>query len=198
MTSTITKTNICNLALDILHEGPFTDVDADNTANSRWFVRNYEVTRDAEVRKHVWNFAKKRSTLTVDGAAPTFGWSYRYAIPSDCLRVLKLRYDGEFENPSIRHEVEAGYILCDQATSLYLLYIFQITDTTKFDPNFVEALAARLAMKAAHRFTGKQSMVQVAASFYADAIAEARLTNAIEGTPERPYDDDVIAARYST
>lgn len=197
MTSTITKTNICNLALDILHEGPFTDVDADNTANSRWFVRNYEVTRDAEIRKHVWNFAKKRASLTADGTAPTFGWSTRFAVPSDCLRVLQLRYDGEFEGPHVPHEVEAGYILTDQSTTLYLLYLFQITDTTKFDPNFVEALAARLAMKAAHRFTGKQSMVQVAASFYADAISEARLANAIEGTPQKAYDDDVIAARYN-
>lgn len=183
--------------MDMLHEGPFTDVDTDNTANSRWFVRNYEVTRDAEIRKHVWNFAKKRAVVTVDGTAPTFGWSKRYAVPTDCLRVLQLRYDGEFEGATIPFEVEGAYILTEQTATLNLLYLWQITDTTKFDPNFVEALACRLAMKAAHRFTGKQSMVQTAASFYADAISEARLANAIEGTPQRAYDDDVIAARYN-
>lgn len=192
-----TKTDICNLALDMLHEAPFADVDTEGTADSRWFVRNYDVIRDAEVRKHVWNFAKKRAAISADATAPAFGWLKRYARPVDMLRLLQISHDGAFEGPLIPHEVEGDWILTDQSATIYVRYIRQVTDPSDFDPNFVEALACRLALKSAHRFTGKQSMVQTAASFYADAIAEARLANAIEGTPERPYDDDVIAARYA-
>lgn len=191
------KTDICNLALDMLHEAPFTDVDSDDTANSRWFVRNYDVARDAEIRKHVWTFAKKRVAISADATAPAFGWLKRYAKPADMLRLLQISYDGSFEAPLIPHEIEGSWILTDQASTIYVRYVYKVTDPTIFDANFVEALAARLAMKGAHRFTGKQSMVQMVASMYADAISEARLANAIEGTPERAYDDDVISARYS-
>lgn len=197
-----TKTSICNLALDILKEGVATDVDTDATPEANWFVRNFEPTRDSELRKNAWKFAIKRATLTVDATAPAFDWLYRYALPSGCLRLLPLRYDGVYEGSEIPHEIEAHsdgvlYILTNQPTSLKVRYIYQVTDVTKFDPLFVEALAARLAMKSAHRFTGKQSMVATAAEMYNEAIFEARRANALEATPERPYDDDVIAARYT-
>ena len=196
------KTAVCNLALDILLQAPLTNVDTDNTPESRWFVRNYDQVRDAELRKHAWHFAIRRVNVTVDATAPSHGdWLYRYAYPSDCMRILPPRYDGKFEAYPIPHEVEADssgnrWLYTNQTTPLELRYIFQITDVTKFDPLFVDALAAKLAMKGAHRFTGKQSMIETASGMYAEAIAEARRANAIEGIPERPYDDDVIEARY--
>lgn len=199
-----TNTSICNLALDILTQAPMTDIATDGTPEANWFVRNFEPIRDAELRKNPWKFAIKRATITADATAPAFGWSYRYALPSGCLRLLPVRYDGEYEYPLVPHEIEADastgvpWILTDQTTPLYVRYIYQVTDATKFDPLFVQALAARLAMHAAHRFTGKQSMIATAGELYGEAIAEARRANALEATPERPYDDDVIAARYAS
>lgn len=199
---TVTKTSISNMALDILDRAPLTDVDTDNTPESRWFVRNFDITRDAELRKHTWKFAIRRVSLDVDATAPEFDWKYRYQMPDDCLRILPLRYLGEFEGAQIPHEVEANsagtrWILTDQTTPLLLRYVFQVTDVTKFDPLFVQALAAKLAMMMAHRSTGKTTMVQIGSGIYAQAIEDARRANAIEGTPERPYADDVIAARYA-
>lgn len=193
-----TNTSICNLAFDILTQAPMTDITTDGTPEANWFVRNFEPTRDAELRKNPWKFSLKRATISVDASAPAFGWSYRYALPADCIRMLPLTYDGEFEGPPIPHEIEAGWILTDEPTSIKVRYIYQVTDPTKFDPLFVQALAARLAMHAAHRFTGKQSMIATAGELYGEAIAEARRANALEATPERPYDDDVIAARYAS
>lgn len=200
---TTTKTSICNLALDTLTQAPLTDVDTDNTPESRWFVRNYEIARDAEYRAHPWKFATTRASLTVDGTAPAFGWDCRYALPTGYIRLLPLTQDGEIDGMPIPHEIEADastgtlYILTDEPSTLKVRYIKQITDPTKFDPLFVVALGAKLAMMGAHRFTGKQSMLETAAALYSDAIAQARLANAIEGTAQRPAADDVIAARYA-
>lgn len=123
-------------------------------------------------------------------------WTYRYPIPDDCLTFLPLRTDGMFEGMPVSHEVEKGYLLTDSSVA-YARFIQRITDTTRFDPLFVEALSAKLAFKWAHWITGKASMAQTAKALYDDAIARAVRADSFEGTPERPYDDDVIAARYA-
>ncbi len=125
-----------------------------------------------------------------------FGWSYRYPVPSDSLRVLPVSEDGEFEGRQVRHVIEQDYVMTEQSTSMKIRYIQQFTDTTRFDPLFVEALAGRLATKMAHWATGKIAMVGVAADAYKRALDSARTANALEGAPERPLDDDVIDARY--
>lgn len=131
------------------------------------------------------------------GGRGEVGWDWRYPIPDDCLRMLPLRTDGEWDGTPIPHEIEEDYILTDRSTYVDSRYIRQMTDPTKYDALFVQAFAASLAMKGAHRFTGKQSMIEAAKRDYDRAIFEARRANAFEGTPEPAYDDDVIAARYA-
>ena len=128
--------------------------------------------------------------------AEEFGWEHRYPVPSDCLRMLPLREEGEFEGRLIPHEIEQGYILTDKGTELKVRYISEFTDTTRFDPLFVEALAARMAVKMAHWLTGKANMVQIASNAYKEAISKATLANSLESTSERPADEEVIDQRY--
>ncbi len=63
MVSTRTRTSICNLALDALKDMPLSDVDTDATPESRWFLRNYDETLDAELRENVWKFAIRNRRL---------------------------------------------------------------------------------------------------------------------------------------
>lgn len=128
--------------------------------------------------------------------AKDFGWSYRYPVPSDCLRMLPITQDGKFEGRIVPHAIEANYVLTNQSTSLDIRYISQFTDASRFDPLFVEALAARIASKGAHWFTGKISMLAAVAAAYNTAIEKARRANALEATPERPADEDVLDQRY--
>lgn len=193
-----TANDICNMALDVLKEAPLTDYTTDNTSVSRWFVRNYATFRDAELEAHPWRFAMKRAAITVDGTAPDFGWSYRYAVPTDFKRVGYLNYSGVFEADPIPHEVEGSYILTNQSATIDLVYVYAITDTTKFSALFCQALAAAMARALAHWLTGKANMVGIADAAYSQALARARRANALLSTPERPYADDVINARYSS
>lgn len=125
-----------------------------------------------------------------------FGWGYRYPIPADCIRMLPVRLDGEFEGRIVPHEIEQGYILTDQGAEIYARYIQEFTDASRFDPLFKEALAARLATKLAHWLTGKMAMVQLLGASYNTAIDKAKVANALEATPERPADEDVTDQRY--
>lgn len=206
---TITANDVANMALDLLTEAPMTDYTSETTPEALWFQRNFETSRDAEFEEHPWRFAMTRVSLTVNVTAPAFGWSYRYALPSDFMRIGYLNYDGIFENPTIPHEIEGadeadevtaprGWLLCDVSSSIKLVYVRQRTEAEDWASLFVEALAAKMALKLSHWLTGKQSMTQVAALAYSDALKRAKRANALLSTPERPYDNDVIAARYAS
>lgn len=271
---TVTQTQVCNLALDLLKEAPLgaSDLSDDTKAVPRWFNRNWSFARDAVLAAYPWNFAITRAVVeattqaitgitranpavvTYSGAdnfangnvvliddvvgmtqvngqrytvanlntgantfelsdtnssaytayssggtlqiVPAFGWLFRYPVPSDSLRILPLEEEGDFEGAPVLYEVEKGYILTDQSTSINIRYIAQITDPTSWSPVFIQAFAAYLAAAIAPWLTGKTSAWQAAQEVYRARMAEARQIDAMEGVAERPYVDDVIAARY--
>lgn len=97
------------------------------------------------------NFTLDDSVFSGSGAVDTtyalaakFGWAYSIALPSDCLRALE---DGREENKfSDAWVIESGRVLTD-ATEVEFSYVEDVTDTTRFDPLFIEALVVKLAMK---------------------------------------------------
>lgn len=129
------------------------------------------------------------------GGMGDFGWTYRYKLPSNCVRVIRITTDGKFEGPMVEGEVEDGYFLTNQGAPLYLLYAASGLDASYFDPLFKEALSAKLAMKGAHFFTGKTSYLQLAQGAYDNAIKKAKRAGSIEGSHERSNDPDVIQTR---
>jgi len=109
----------------------------------------------------VWtsNYVYDGDDLVFDGTDPviddtiTFYWtmvfdrcpfeySYRYAVPSDYLR-MKPNY---FKEEWIDARVEGAYILTDD-TSLEIKYIKRVTDPDDFDPLFTEVLICDMALK---------------------------------------------------
>ncbi len=193
---TDTSVSICNMALDLLVEAPITTL-SDGTPESDWLNRNYDRTVKAELEEHPWKFALKRASLTADASAPTFDWLYRFALPTDCVRALPLRGNlGDFEGGEVPHEIEAGYILCDDPGPIKLIYIYLNQTVSTYPAMFEMAVAARLAMGLSHFLTGKASMTNTLQAIYADWIARARRTNAFQGAHERPDGLDVIGVRY--
>ena len=189
------RTDICNLALDHLREAPIGHIDADGSV-SEWFQRNFDAVLDGVLRDHPWNFAITRASIAVDETAPDFGWTYRYALPTDCVRLLQIRSGGYLNGAPVEHEIEGEYILTNAPTPLKIRYIKTMSDPSKWDALFVEAMAAALALKMSHWLTGKTSYVQMAKALYDEALAKAKRIDGMEGTPEAIYADDVIGVRY--
>lgn len=186
MASGQSEVSICNLALSHLGEEPITSLD-DNVKAARECSRLYDITRDMELRAHLWNFAIRRASLAKDTTDPTWGHSNRYQIPDDCLKVVEVKDDVDWH-------IEAGnlgdtgqtFIVTDTSAPLYIRYVSRVEDPALFDPLFINALAARLAMKLALPLTQSNTITQGARDAYRSEIQQATAQNAIESSP-RPF-----------
>lgn len=192
------KTQIFNLALDHLKEQSVTS-PTDNTPQAIWLNRNFDLSRDAVLRSHPWNFARRRATLNALTDAPAFQWLYQYALPADFLRLIPLTVSGDPDGAEVPYELEGStsglVILTNQTAPLRVRYIARITDTGLFDPLFVQALGAHLAYGMAHWLTGKTSFKQLAAEIYQNALDEAMRVDGLENYLPRPIGDDWLASR---
>jgi hypothetical protein len=77
-----------------------------------------------------------------------------------------------------------------------LKYVALITDPNEYSPGLISVLAARLATEAAYAITGSTSVVQIAASLYAEKLKEARFIDATEGATVRLEASDFIESRF--
>lgn len=190
------EVSICNKALRIIRAERISAMD-EVSETAEWCRDVYEDTRDALIAEYPWNFATRRASLAANSTAPAFGFAYAYDLPADplrCLRVLSL--DGEPEENRGPWKVEGNQLLTDEEGPLNILYLARITDAGAFPPLFVEALAARLAVEGAWRFTGsggrEASLVEMATM----RTQEARRADAQEGTSETMVADDWLRSRF--
>lgn len=167
--------SICSNALTKLGAEPITSFD-DNSNRSKLCQAYYPNVRDAVLRAYPWNCAVLRASLARDAAAPTYGYSYRFALPVDpyCLRVLEVEDD-------VEHRIEGRYLLSDES-SVKIKYIARVTDPGLFDALLSEAIECRMAAELAYPITRSPSLIQAMWGLYAEKLREARGIDGQEGT----------------
>lgn len=151
----------------------------------------YPKCRDELLRSHRWNFATRRAEIAASTTPPTWGYDSSYPLPTDCLRVLGV--DG---HALTEWRVEGRAIVCNETAPLRVLYIAQVTDTAQFDASFSRALAARLAVDLCMPIANSASLRQAMQQEAKDRLREARGIDAQEASPEVPYADAFIDARW--
>jgi len=174
---------ICNQALAKLGAQRITDL-LDDTRNARVLNAIYDIKRDAELAAHPWTFAITRAQIPASSTVPSFGWSYKYPLPADCLRLVEIGEAWADYDPA-GFEVEGNAVLTDGASPLKIRYVQRVTNSGLYAPLFVEALACRLAAEVAEELTQNLSKREAAWAERKQAIAEARRINAIERPPQR-------------
>lgn len=107
---------------------------------------------------------------------PPFKYEYEYYMPSDLLVPWDL-YDS-----SGKWEYKDGGLLTDD-DEIYLEYIAQITDSTRYNPLFVLALANYMAVELAQRVADSKILAQKAKDWFNQSIFEAMQKEAIKGEP---------------
>lgn len=159
MTQPTSKVDICNLALDLLSAGTVTDIDIPSSDIAVILSRWYDSTRRALLRQHIWNFAKKRATLT-RGGTPEFGYPDYYNLPNDFLRLAFIG-DDLIKDYRTVYELEGRKILIDNSgsDSLNVGYIRDAKDVPEFDSLFIELLSYQLAVNIAFKITTKNTAV---------------------------------------
>lgn len=203
------KIEVCNRALSKLGDARITDLDADLKA-ARAVSAAFDSVRDDELRAHGWSFAMKRTQLAAEVVAPSFGFSYAYQLPTDCLRLWQL---GEWywSGPDLSdyrnaegapYVIEGKFILTSEGRStngsaapLKLRYLYRVEDTGQWDATFVEAFACRLAMEVCDELTQSDTKFQKVQQQYNEAIKRAMRANAVELPPEYIADDSWVTAR---
>lgn len=194
MGSLQTKIGIWNIALDVLREQPLASI-SDNTPEAKWLTRNYDQQRDYLLERVLWKFALDRASVAADATAPAFGWSYRYLMPTDMVKLVPPTKYGEWMGTPISYELESGWLLTNVIGPLNIRYVKRITSEGLFTNSFCEILALRLARRMAHWMTGKQGMMQIIDGMLKEAWAEVKEGEAFQVAGGQYYDTDVAEAR---
>jgi len=188
MPQQLTDTEIANLALSKLGPGGgyLTSLETDDTEAAEALRRVYVAVRDEVLEAHAWRFARKRDALAADPAPPTWGFALQYTLPSDCLKVLAVK--GYAVNWTSAFEEEDGKLLTDITAPLYIRYLARVTNTGKFSPTFVAALAARLADEVCEVITKSSSKREKLQSEYLAKLKAARRSDNLGAASQPPPD----------
>lgn len=186
MTSVV---DICNLALsNKLGANRITSLTEDSKG-ARAVNLAYEPVRDMLLRSHPWKFTKKRVVLAPLVSGPAFGYDYAYEEPGDSIRVLDVDTDYAWV-------LEDGEILTDEGPTLNIIYQKIITDSTKFDPLFIEILSTRLAYQVCEEITQSASKKNELARDLRDLMIMAKGTDSQQSSAKDLKEDPWVEARW--
>lgn len=180
--------DVCNSALQKVGAASIMSL-TDNSREARQCSIAYNSNRRAELRKRAWNFAIKRAVLAPDVAAPAFGFTYQFTLPSDCLRVL-------IPNDStLDWSIEGRKLLTSLDTAVNIRYIADIEDVTQWSSSFYDTLALALAIDICEALTNSSGKKQLLMDEYREAVQESAKVNSFEKLPADPPDDSLWTVR---
>lgn len=189
------QTDICNRALQRLGAQRIQSIN-DQSPAARACLTCYYPVRDAVLRSHRWGFAIQRFQLAASSTPPVFGPANYFPLPTGWLKVLSpdAKMNWNFRDWII----ESNQIVSDMSAPLSVRIVMSIEDTTKYDPCFVEAFAARMAWEMCEQVTQSNTKKADCKTAFDLAIGEAKKANAIEQVPQRPEEDEWVTARLTS
>lgn len=198
-----TITDICNAALS--HCGTRSKIAAidEGSAEANACLTHFSLARDGTLRMFDWNFAR----MTVGLAQlqnPPVRWAYKYALPSDCLRVRRLNDVPLLILPETFYEMAADRdgtgavigVVLSNASPVSAIYTAQIADPLRWDQGFVDAVIYGLASRICFELTGKEERVRALYQLWQGVLMNAAGEAANEGSSvNRAYVPEALRAR---
>lgn len=173
--------DICNSALNLLGASTISAL-TDDSKNARLCNQRYEPVRNRVFRSHAWNCLHKRVELAQNSTAPVVEYSYAYALPSDCLRVLKV-HNGSTDSikSDIDYKLEGRNIVTNEGT-VYIIYIAIDTDPNNYDTYLQESISHQLAADLAYAVTNNATLADKYMVRADERLREARFIDATENS----------------
>ena len=186
--------DICNSALNLLGASTISALTDDNK-NARLCNQRYEPIRNRVFRSHAWNCLHKRIQLAQNSTAPVIEYTYAYALPSDCLRVLKI-HNGTTDSivSDMDYKLEGRNIVTDEGT-IYLIYIALDEDPNNYDAYLYEVLAYQLAADIAYGITNNATLAKNLLADADEKLREARFVDSTENSTDTVEADEFTDAR---
>lgn len=151
---------LCNMALS--HIGSEARVASisppDGSVEAGHCATFYDLARTELLEPGNWSFALKRTQLA-QVENPSTVWAYAYAKPADCMRSLRVLRPNiaitvftqdrvvdphTDDRDSATFDVEGEVILTNEPDAV-LVYVQDVTDSTKFPASFTSSLSYLLA-----------------------------------------------------
>ena len=173
--------DIANSALNLLGASTISAF-TDDSKNARLINQRYEPVRNRVFRSHAWNCLHKRVQLAQNSTAPVVEYSYAYALPSDCLRVLKV-HNGSTDSikSDIDYKLEGRNIVTNEGT-VYIIYIAIDTDPNNYDTYLQESISHQLAADLAYAVTNNATLADKYMVRADERLREARFIDATENS----------------
>ena len=173
--------DIANSALNLLGASTISAF-TDDSKNARLVNQRYEPVRNRVFRSHAWNCLHKRVQLAQNSTAPVIEYTYAYALPSDCLRVLKV-HNGTTDSiqSAIDYKLEGRNIVTDEGT-VYLIYVALVTDPNEYDSYLQESISHQLAADLCYAITNNATLANNYMARADERLREARFIDATENS----------------
>ncbi|MCD8351439.1 MAG: hypothetical protein LUC93_12600 [Planctomycetaceae bacterium] len=196
------KMEIINLALANLSREPIQSLSEPNPEAFQLRV-HWETALASVLRDHPWGFAMRRKPLAPFQESP-IGFAYAYGYPGDCIqarRVLPCRGGSARNGPAYPFEIGRSLdgrhraILTDLPDAALEYTTIQVP-CEEFDPQFVGALAWRLAAEISLAVHADPQSHAAAISTYSMQLQQAKALDMRESSSPRLPDGDFLRSRY--
>ena len=164
-----TAVSICNTALLRLGQKQIQSL-TEQSQVAQVCSMFYDTCRKRALRFGAWRFAQKVVALAQSAVSPST-WAYAYAIPADCIRIIRL----EIPHSLIDIEFEpVGAEIWTDLQGASLRYIWDIEDPSRFDETFVDVLASLLTVEMAVPLTADSGRQATAMRMFEMSLLSAK------------------------
>ncbi len=161
----------------------------DTTERARACNTAWPFVRKAVLGMYSWNYPTKRALLDEDATEPIWDYATRYALPSDCLRVLEVDTTSDWR-------VENGFIVTDETgDDLGVRYVYDEDDPSDFPPPLVDALVLGMAYKIMQRVTADKALRDRIERQWLSWVAECKALDGSEQSDAEMEDDTWVSCR---
>ena len=186
------KVTIVNRALSLLGAEPITNLTED-TPEANIANRMYDEARRSILSETLWNFAKKRVLLNQTVESPAWQLDqvrFVYQLPSDIIRIFGI------SDRNATWLIEQDRLLTN-VNEIGIIYVFNITDTSKFSSSFTDAFADKLAADMCYPILNSNTESKLLLEKYDGvSLPKAMTENSQEGSPPDVLDDLWTLAKY--
>lgn len=144
----VTRLMVFNLALQMLGKNPVSDLAvADLVVEKLKAVE--QISQKSLLASGEFDFARSDVQLAYIGPLTIGRYRKQYALPPDCLEVIYAYKEATSSNidentEPIDYEIQDGTLLSN-TDAVYVKYTKDVTDYSKYDWTFAEALAGKMA-----------------------------------------------------
>lgn len=181
------KTDVCNLALSEIGARRIVSIESDTTPEANSCRLHFDHAANTLLRRHHWNFAITRKTLSRLADDPASEWTSAWQIPGDCVRFIRV-VGRDPENPIRDYAIEGSSLLVHGDEAVKIVYISNDVPVTGWDDLFIDAMKYLLASQIASDITQSPQLAESAlAKFNNLALPAATLADAREVRSNENY-----------